>query len=180
MFPTRRPVGLLPEHLRLGVCLLHALPGAVGSLRTHRGDDHVVAHHRADATLTPCQLRSGLLEPVVPGVPHLLGVIDRVECTGGALDLGGGIFQRCHPAAGDERWFATVLDADTVTSIVAACPSEIAHADVSVRISADVELGACAVCVSSETHIGLRLDEVACRLHAECLVTELAVHVASH
>lgn len=178
MFSTNRPVDLLPEQLRLGVCLLHSLPGAVGVVCTRSGERHLVAHHRMDAALTPCQLRAGLLEPVVPGAPHLAAVVDTVECTGGAVDLGAGLFQRSHPAASDERWFATTLTADEVLGLVDQVPADLEHPDVSVRIAADVELGACTVCVSAAAGVGLRLDEIACWLHGQCLVAELIGHAS--
>jgi hypothetical protein len=155
------------------------MPGAVGLVRTTGGDELLVAHHRIDAVLTPCQLRAGLLEPVALGAPHLSSVVDRVECTGGAVDLGAGLFQRSHPSVADERWFSTSLSAEAVLALVATCPKEIEHPEVSVRISADVELGACAVCVSASAGIGLRLDEVAAWLHGQCLVAELIEHVTA-
>jgi hypothetical protein len=173
MFPTRRPTTTLSQPLRLATCLLHTIPGAIGRLEIDGGDAHLVAHHRSDAPLTPCQLRSAMLEPIVDGIPRLADIVGAIELIGGAVDVGGGLFQRSHPAHADERWFATTLHPDHVISIARLCPSSIDHVDVSVRVSADVELGACAVCVSADPSVGIRLDALASWLHTRCLVDEL-------
>lgn len=175
---TSHAIAVLPEGLRLMGCLLHSVPGAVGRLATHDGGEHLVAHHRVDATLTPCQLRTGLLQPMVPGVPHLSRVIRSIELTGSLVEIGGGLCQRSHPSAPDERWFGTVLGPERVAELAAACPSEVDHVDIRVRIHADLELGASAVCISGDTGASLRLDAVACWLHSRCLIEELIAHVA--
>lgn len=171
MFQTRRPA-TVPERLRLATCLLHAMPHAVGHLEIGRSGSHLVAHHRHDAALTPCQLRRGLLEPIIDGLPHMADVITSLEVTGGAVDLGGGLFQTGHPAGSDQRWFATTLRAHVVEDIAARCPADVEHADISVRVIADPEMHVCAIRVSGDS-AGLRLDAVAWWLYEQCLVAEL-------
>jgi hypothetical protein len=177
VFPTKRTATALIDDLRLGTCLLHAVPGAVGIIRTGVDGCHVVAQHRSDAALTPCQLRSALLEPMVSGVPHLADVITAIDVVGGVVDLGGGLYECGHPTEPDQRWFVSTLSADTIRSIAQHCPPDIDHADVSVRVAADLELGVCAVCLSSGS-AGLRLDVAACWFHSQCLVEELLLGVA--
>ena len=172
MPPHRCPVTAVPELLRLAACLLHAMPHAVGGIEIGRGRQHLVAQNRHDAMLTPCQLRIGLIEPVIDGVPHLAHVISSLEVTGGAVDLGGGLFQTGHPSGLDERWFATTLRSEIVEEITAQCPPDIDHADIRVRVMADAELDVCAIRVSGNS-AGLRLDAVACWLYERCLVEEL-------
>jgi hypothetical protein len=99
-----------------------------------------VAHHRNDAALTPCQLRSALLEPVTPGVAHLADVITAIELVGGLVDVGGGLYQCGHPAGPDQRWFVSTLSADTIRTIAREGPSGIDHSDISVRVAADLDV----------------------------------------
>lgn len=162
----------LPERTRLAACLLHSIPGVSGSVEVCHGARYLVAHHRPDATLTPCELRAGLLQPCVPGVPHLGGMVRSIELTGGAVDLGGGLYRHAHPSV-DERWFVTVLDADVVTRTAAECPESLDQRSLSVRVRADLDLAVCAVCVSADQPVGERLDDVARWLLDRCLVDEL-------
>lgn len=171
-FPIHRPVTNVPALLRQTACLLHVMPHAVGVIEIDRSGPYVVAHHRHDAVLTPCQLRRALLEPVVDGVPHLASVIVALEVTGGALDLGGGLFQTGHPTGCEQRWFATTLRSEVVEDLAARCPTELDDADLSVRVIPDVEMGVCAIRVSGES-TGLRLDAMAWWLYVECVVAEL-------
>lgn len=172
MFPTRRHVSAVPELLRLSACLIHAMPHCTALLATGAGDRHVVAHHRTDATLTPCQLRVALLEPIEPGVPHLAQAIESLEIVGGAIDLGGGVYQLGHLSGPEQRWFATTLRSAEIEAIADRCPDDVDHSDISVRVIADVDLDVSAVCLSGDG-IGVRLDAVACWLHTQCLVEEL-------
>lgn len=178
MHSRQHPATVPFDQLRLSICLLHAIPGAAGSITTLDGETHLVAHHRSDAMVTPCQMRAALLEPLVPGTPHLSDVITAVELVGGAVDLGGGLYQRTHPAGPDERWFVSTLRYEQVLAIAETCPDSIDHDDVSVHVRADADLGAGAVCVSSDRAAGLHLDEVAVWLHCQCLVAELIEAVA--
>jgi hypothetical protein len=114
----------------------------------------------------------GLLEPVVDGAPHLADAITSLEVTGGVVDLGGGLLQTGHPSGKDERWFATSLCAAAVEDISARCPADLDHADISVHVIADTDMGVCAIRVSGDG-AGLRLDAVACWLYQQCVVEEL-------
>ncbi len=173
MMSPHHAAPVLSERVRLAACLLHAVPAACGSIEMCHGERYLVAHHRHDAFLTPCELRTGLLQPVVPGVPHLAGMVRSIELVGGAVDAGGGLYRPSHPSGSDERWFVTTLDPERITSADADCPDSIDHSDVGVRVSADVELGVSAVCVSVERVIDPRVDDVARWLHGRCLVDEL-------
>jgi hypothetical protein len=152
--------------------LLHAIPYAIGRIDIGQRQQHVVAHHHPEATLTPCQLRMGLLEPVVDGVPHLVDVITSLEVIGGAVDLGGGLFQTGHPSGPEQRWFATTLNAGAVEAIAARCPADVDHEDISVRVLADTDMDVCAIRISGDG-AGFRLDAVAYWLCEQCLVEEL-------
>jgi hypothetical protein len=163
----------LTDRIRLAACLLHAVPGACGALEMSDGERTLVAHHRLDAVMTPCELRAGLLEPSMPGVPHLAGMIRSIEVVAGADDIGGGLYRRSHPSITHERWFVTTLGASSITTIATDCPDSIDHREVSVRVCSDIELGASAVCISAARPIGSRFDDVARWLHRRCLVEEL-------
>jgi hypothetical protein len=161
------------EAHRLAACLVHAVAGAVAMVATSSGERLVVAHHRADATLDPCQLRAALTAPVRPGVPHLADVVTSIEIVGGLVDIGGGLYQRSHPGAHDERWFVTPLAADRVATIVTDCPLRLPDGAVNVRVVADSVLAVSAVCLVAGPGFGYRLDEAAFWLHTTCLVDEL-------
>lgn len=161
------------ERVRLAACLVHAVPGAAATVTTATGDRLLVARHRGDATLDPCRFRAALLAPLRLGTRHLADVVAGIEIVGGVVDIGGGLYQRSHPAGEDERWFVTPLDADRVVAIAAACPLDLPDGAVDVRVCADTALGACAVRVGAAAGGGFRLDEVATWLHAACLVDEL-------
>lgn len=173
MTSTQHAAPVLREHVRLAACLLHTLPAASGSIEMCHGERYLVAHRRHDAFLTPCELRTGLLQPVVPGVPHLAGMVRSIELVGGAVDAGGGLYRPSHPSGCDEWWFATTLDPARITSAAADCPASIDHRDVSVRVSADVELGVSAVCLSAERAMDVRVGDIARWLHGRCVVDEL-------
>ncbi len=177
MFPTRPTISTLPEHIRLGACLAHTVPHTVAVLTTRTAARYVVARHRDDAALTPCQLRAALLQPLEPGVPHIVDTIESLDMVAGLTEVGAGLHQTCHPAGPDQRWFATTLPAETVESIARHCPAAIDHTDISVRVIADLELAVCAVCLSG-AGVGLRLDAAACWLNTQCLVEELLLAAA--
>lgn len=169
----------ISAHIRLASCLLHTLPGATGSIEMCHGRQYLVAHHRHDAVLTPCELRARLLQGAVPGLPHLAGMVRSIELIGGAVDIGGGLYRRTHPAAAEERWFVTALSADEIIGIARDCPERIDHRDLSVRVSADVDLGVCAVCITPASSATSQLDEVARWLHGRCIVDELVEPISA-
>ena len=177
MNPVESHVLVAAEPLRLGACLAHTVANATALVATSSGDRHLVARHRTDATIDPCRLRSALGAPWQRGVPHLADVVVSIEIVGGLVDIGGGLYQRTHPAGPDERWFATPLRSDRIVAIVAGCPLQLPEGSVDVRVCADTMLGVCAVCVSGRPGFGYRLDEAAHWLHAACLVEELIASV---
>lgn len=158
---------------RLAACLVHAVAGAVAMVATSSGERLLVAHHRIDATLDPCRLRAALAAPARPGVPHLADIVTSIEVVGGLVDIGGGLYQRTHPGAHDQRWFVTPLPAERVAAIAGECPLELPDGAIDVRVVADSALGVSAVCLVAATGFGYRLDEAAYWLHATCLVDEL-------
>lgn len=173
MLSPQRTGHVLSERIVLATCFVHTVPRVAATIETFNGERFLVAEDRRDAILTPCQLRSALLHPITPGVPHLSSVIRSLEISSGVVDVGGGLYQRSHPSAADERWFVTTLPLERVLALAEQVPAHLDHADVSVRVLADTELGACAVCLGAEPSVGLRLDELACWLNASCLVDEL-------
>ena len=88
-------------------------------------------------------------------------------------DLGGGLYRRSHPAAADERWFATTLGPDRVAALAEGCPPSIEQSDVSIRIAADLDVGVSAVCLTGPPAFATALDAAAWWLEAACLVEEL-------
>ncbi len=173
MNPVESHVLVAAEPLRLGACLAHSMPSATALLATTTGDRLLVAHHRRDATLDPCQLRAAIGAPWHPGVPHFADVVASIELVGGLVDIGGGLYRRSHPAGPDERWFATPLTAERIVATVGTSPLELPEGSVEVRVWADSMLCACAVSLSAGPGFGYRLDEAALWLHAACLVDEL-------
>lgn len=152
--------------------MLHAIPHAVGRLDFAPSGSCIVAHQRPDASITPCQLRHRLLQPVLDGVTHLAEAIASLEIIGGAVELGAGLFQTGSASGPGHRWFATTLCAQAVQDIVAHCPAELEDGDVSVRVMPDPEMGVCAIRVSGEPS-GPCLDVAAWWLYEQCLVAEL-------
>src|SRR4051812_11378913 len=86
----------------------HGVPGVTLRLRCVGGEELVVAAHRLDAHLDPCQLRAAVLVSPRPGAGRLVDNISAVEVHLGLQDLGGGLYRRGGPD-GEERWFATLL-----------------------------------------------------------------------
>ena len=82
------------EVIRTGVALVHAIPGAAAMVTMSGGDQFLVAHHRPDALLTPCQLRAALIEPPLPGAAELIDSMTAMHLVGGVTHLGGGLFAR--------------------------------------------------------------------------------------
>jgi hypothetical protein len=127
--------------------------------------------------LTCCQLRAALIAPRRVGLAHVSDVITSVDLVGGAIDLGGGLYQRSHPAASDERWFATTLDESAITALVAECPFDLKDDAVNVAVHPDPALGATVVRLAAAVGFGCHLDEVAFWLLSKCMTAELLVRV---
>jgi hypothetical protein len=125
------------------------------------------------ADLSCCQLRSALVAPRRTGHPHLLDVVVEASLVGGAIDLGGGLFQPSHPSGADERWFVTTLPSPTVVEIAERCPLPLPDDAMSVVLKPDVELGSTVVVMSARLGFGFRLDEAAFWLLSACAAEEL-------
>lgn len=151
-------------------CLAHTVPGVTLRVWNAAGRDVLVSRGCLGADLDPCQLRAALL------AGHGAG-ITRVEVVGGVTPLGGGLYQRHHPGAADERWFVTSLTPEEVIPVLADQDGPDA---VSVVIRPDPALGTCAVCVSAERGTpALALDEAAVRVVGAVLVGELLAPLAA-
>ena len=166
------------DTLRAAACLVHSVPGLTLHGITRAGEPLVVSRLRLDAHMDPCHFRAVVLAAGRPGWPRVHEVIASLEVVGGAVGLGGGLYQATHPAEGEARWFATFLDAAVVQQITARCPLDVDHDDVEVSIRADVELGVCAVRCAAGPAARTRLDEVATWLLSACLAEELVASIA--
>ena len=161
------------DQLRLATCLAHSVPGVSLLLHTVHGDRFLVATHRHDAQLTPCELRIALLTPPRFGAPSVADVVARCSVAGGLVDIGGGLYQRSHPCSADERWFVTTLADAEVCALAQSCPLDIPDDAIDVVVRSDRELGAAAVGVTASLGFGCGLDEAAFWLNAACIVAEL-------
>lgn len=172
--PLDEPSVRFAEQVRLATGLAHTVPGLALDLRLRSGFDVTVAHQRLDAQLTPCQLRTALLAPRLPGRYHTLDSIAGVAVAGGALHLGGGVYARGHSPLGGERWFATTLSHDAVVAALASDPFELPELSIEVRVLPDPPLGVSVVRARAlqPRWFGV-LDEVAHWAVTECLVGEL-------
>jgi hypothetical protein len=159
--------------VEMTAALAHSVPGATLRIQTSAGDTLMVSGHHPHAALTCCQFRSALIAPRLIGLPHLHDVITAVDFVGGVIDLGGGLYQRSHPAAPDERWLATTLDQQRITALVAEHPFQLPEDAINVVVRPDHELGVAVVRVAADVGFGCRLDEVAFWLLSTCLTAEL-------
>lgn len=165
------------EQIRIAAALAHAIPGVTLEVRCRsdvRDDERLlVAHHRLDAHLDPCQFRRVLLAGSTTGLPAVAARIDRVELRCGVDDLGAGVYGRTGDD-GPERWFATTLLPDAVNEVFDACDLDIAHEAIGARILPDSCLGVTVVCLTAnDVWHRYRLDEVAAWSVAACMVEEL-------
>jgi hypothetical protein len=165
------------ESVRIAAALAHSIPGVTLELRCVDDEHLVVAFHRLDAHLDPCQFRRAVLAPPSFGQPGLVDALadslSAVDLRFGVDDLGGGLYGRSGDD-GDERWFATTLDPRGVNEVFDACDLDIAEQAISARILPDSCLGVTVVCLTvNERSLAHRLDEVAAWSVAACLVAEL-------
>ena len=165
--------------LRMAACLAHTVPGVTLTLSCERGQRLLVSQVCLGAELDPCALRTALLAPRQPGVPHVTDVVTDVDVTSGLVDLGGGLYERSHPCSPSERWFATTLDHPHVAGLLTG--SDAADAAISAALKPDLGLGVCAVCIRSvdERHRG-ELDELATWALSTCMVAELLADIPAH
>jgi hypothetical protein len=159
----------IPESLRIAAALAHCIPGVTLHLRCEHDDLLVVAYHRLDAHLDPCQLR----RMVLAGVPALAEMVRDVQVRVGVDDLGGGLYGRTGDD-GAERWFATTLGPQAVNDVFESCEIDIAEQAMGARILPDTCLGITVVCLTvNDTEVAHRLDEIAAWSVAACMVREL-------
>jgi len=163
---------LSPDPIVLVAALAHIAPGVTVRAATDAGERFLVSAHDPRALMTPCELRSCLLARSRPGVPCLRDTIVELEVVSGLIDLGAGVFQRSHPSEPDERWFATALGPDHVSTLALTCPAEL-EPGMHVTIAPDAELGVCIVVVRADPGHGCRLDAAAFWLFGTCLIDEL-------
>jgi len=159
--------------LRMVTALGHGVPGVTLRLRFVNDEELVVAAHRLDAHLDPCQLRAAVLVPPRPGAGRLVDDISAVEVHLGLQDLGGGLYRRGGPD-GEERWFATLLGPAALGELLDRCPVDVPDESMAAAVKPDEELGATLVCVTANhPSVSAHLDAVASWALGVCMVEEL-------
>jgi hypothetical protein len=156
------------EQLRLAAALAHRSPSADLELWC---DERrwMVSRGRLDATVGPCSFRKIVLA-AMRGNGEPLGHIDRARFVGGLREIGG-VYQRLGPQ-GSERRIATFLSAATVDTLLRVVTDW--GDDVAAALHHDLELGVTVVTIAmTRAPSDLRLDAVAHRIAATCLVEEL-------
>jgi hypothetical protein len=162
------------DDLRLATALVHAVPAVALELSTVDGCDAVVAHHRLDAAMSPCQLRAlvaaARCERGGPALDHIVAM----RVLAGVEHLGGGIYRRSSGSA-EERWIVTTIPHESVLELLATCPIETPDDAVHARLVVDADLDTVAVCFGAVHRLwAWRLDEIAFWLQAACLVAEVS------
>lgn len=158
--------------LRLACALAHTVPGATLSLTDTSGGRLTVAFGCLGSALDPCQLRWAIVNRDRCGVPRFGDDLLDIRLHGGLVDLGAGLYARRGPA-GDERWFATLLDHAACTAVIGRCAAD-PHDATSATLRPDPDLGVTVVQIAAVHPAGApRIDEVAFRVLAGCLVDEL-------
>lgn len=162
-----------PTFLRIGAALAHCIPGLVLELRCTGGDEMIVAYHRLDAHLDPCEFRRAVLAERCPGRPGFAETVVAVDVRCGVHDLGAGVYGR-RGDDGNERWFATTLGPHSVNEVFERCELDITDQAIAARILPDGCLGVTVVCLTvNDGAAAHRLDEVAAWSVAACMVGEL-------
>jgi hypothetical protein len=158
------------EQLRLAAALVHRSSGA--DLELWSEDRRfVVSRGRLDATLGPCSFRKIVLA-AMRGNGEPLMHIERAQFVGGLREIGGGVYQRLGPS-GSERRVAAFLSAAAVEALLSDGATEHDH-DVAASVHHDHDLGVTVITITmSRAPSDLRLDAVAHRVAATCLVEEL-------
>ena len=158
--------------------LAHTVRGVTLELESHQGDTLVIAHHRLDAHLTPCQLRSIIVHEQAHGVCRLLRSVVAVRIVVGLEDIGGGLHRRLGDE-GEERWFTTTLSHDAVCELFSECPVELPEGAMRVIARPDSDLGVTVVEVAANhpAYEG-ELDVVATWALAAAMVDELIASAA--
>ena len=158
------------EQLRLAAALAHRSPEA--DLELWSADRHwVVSRGRLDAAMGPCSFRKIVLT-AMRGNGEPLTHIERAHFIGGLREIGGGVYQRVG-AHGSERRIATFLSAATVDALLRDGRAGWGD-DFAASVHHDAELGVTVVTIAmTRTPSDLRLDTVAHRVAATCLVEEV-------
>jgi hypothetical protein len=168
------------ESVRIAAALAHCIPGITLELTCSNHDQLIVAYHRLDAQLDPCQLRRALIAEPSAGLPRLADAITEVTIRLGVDDLGAGLYGRSGDR-GDERWFATTLGPVAVNEMFETCTIDIAEQAMAARIVPDGCLGVTVVCLTVNDHTTAhRLDEVAAWSVASCMVGELVMSLQAN
>ncbi len=175
--PRRRPVmagrdGITSGHanVRLAVGLAHTVPGAELTVRRTDGGE-LVAANRPDADVDLCSLRRLVIGTV--GASTADRWIEVVRVGGSVAQTEDGLWASDGPEP--RRWFATMLRQERVIDLLREIDTaDIGDDGIEVVLKPDACLGLTAVAISADgPHLIDRLDELARRAHAACLVDEL-------
>lgn len=160
------------ERMRLAVALAHPVAGASVVVRCVDGQQIVAGSHPA-ADLSVCELRRVVLASRRPDQPDWTRIVDDVTVSGSLGDLGAGIHRRRTREGVEQRWFAALLDPDTVLAVLRGLDTSGAPA-VEGRVVADTDLDTAAVCISTaDRDASGHLDAIALAAATDCLIAEL-------
>jgi hypothetical protein len=163
-----------PMLLRHMVALAHSVPGVTLELEGTDGARLIVAHHRLDAHLDPCQLRRLVVLEGDHRTQQLLRTIRGVRIVAGLADIGAGLHRR--PGTVEQRWFATSLTHQQLEATLADCPMGLPDGAMNVVAHPDPELGVTAVSVvTNHPSFDRQLDSVATWALASVMTAELIV-----
>ncbi|MFK7918190.1 MAG: hypothetical protein AB8G14_08950 [Ilumatobacter sp.] len=167
------------ERLRLAAALGHTVPGTELFLHTDTGERVVVSTHPA-GDISPCAFRRVIAASACPNQPDVAQRVAGVTIGGALFDLGGGVFSaRC--VGVEQRWVASLLDANRVSKLLDAVgldsvPDDALHA----RLKPDSGLGVTVLAIGvSDARFHHALDEIAAQVAATCFVEELRLSAAS-
>lgn len=170
------------QQLRLAAGLAHVVPGAELRLRHADGRQVVVSRHPG-ADVDPCELRQAVAAGACPAHPDCSRWLE-VDWLGGTLELRDHTVLRRHTTGREERWFATLLDADAVVGVLEGLTpdglDEAAMQVISAGLRPDPVLEMTAVCLTTEAPcLEPHLDRIAAQAHAACLVAEITATIAT-
>lgn len=170
------------DRLREATSLAHTVPGVSLRLTTSSGHQLLVSHDCLGADLTPCQLRGASIASAVdPAMERFIASVVAVDFATGITHVGGGLHERCHPGAANERWFVTTLDDRAIADVLSGCPFEDADSDsLGVLIKPDLEMGVSVVRATGDvSDNALMLDDFAAWLMGAVAVEELLAVTAA-
>ena len=161
------------ELLRLGVALAHIVPEAEMRISAPAGPNLSVSSS-ASADMNICDLRQLVVSSSCPRQPDVSQWIRVIEVGGSLEYCAGGVYRARH-AAGDQRWFATLLSPREVIDVLLRLESR-AEVDESIKalLKPDLALGVTSVRLrAGDPAADVDLDEAAQTVHGACLVSEL-------